>query len=62
MMTYTVQVTRDGKSWLLEVPELGIAGRAWRLADAEVDAASLVAAHLDVPHSEIRIKVCVNRS
>lgn len=61
-MTYTVQVTRDGKSWLLEVPELGIAGHTWRLADAEADATDLIAAHLTVPRSEILIKVCVNRS
>lgn len=61
-MTYTVQVARDGKSWLLEVPELGIAGQAWRLADAEAEATDLIAAHLEVPRSEIQIKVCVNRS
>ncbi|MFD6064140.1 hypothetical protein [Rhodococcus sp. JVH1] len=61
-MTYTVQVTRDGQSWLLEVPEFGIAGHTWRLADAEADAPDLIAAHLAVPPSAIRIKVCVNRS
>ena len=61
-MTYTVQVTREGKWWLLEVPELGIAGRAGLLADAEADAADLIAAYLEVPRSEIQIKVCVNRS
>lgn len=46
---YTVRITREGKWWMIEVPELDILTQARRLAETEDMARSAIALTRDVP-------------
>ncbi len=48
MTNYTATVTRDGKWWMIEVPEIDGLTQARRLAEVEDMARSLIAMTLDV--------------
>ncbi len=48
MKTYRVRAEREGKFWLLTVPELDIMSQARRLTEAEEMARDLIATWLDV--------------
>lgn len=48
MKTYRVQAVREGKFWLLTVPELDVMTQARRLTEAEEMARDLIATWLEV--------------
>jgi len=54
---YTVRVTREGKWWMVEVPDLDILTQARRLAEVEDMARSAVALSLDVAPSSFDLRV-----
>lgn len=54
---YTVQVSREGKWWMVYVPTLDALTQARRLAEVEDMARSLIALTLDVPAESVRLRV-----
>ncbi len=48
MKTYRVRATRDGRFWLLTVPDLEIVTQARRLTEADEMARDLIATWLDI--------------
>ena len=57
MNTYQVMVTRDGRWWMISVPEIDGLTQARRLADVEQMARELIAVTLDVRLSEVAVEV-----
>jgi hypothetical protein len=57
MKTYGVRVARDGKWWMVRVPEIDGLTQARRLSEVEDMARSLIAITLDVPAGEIDLSV-----
>ena len=57
MNTYQVVVTRDGRWWMISVPEIDGLTQARRLADVEQTARELIAVTLDVRLSEVAVEV-----
>lgn len=57
MKTYDVTVTRDGKWWMVEIPEIDGLTQARRLDEAEDMAREYVAVTLDLPLSEVRVAI-----
>lgn len=57
MKTYDVAVTRDGKWWMVEVPELDGLTQARRLEEVEQMAREYIAVTLDVPLSGVDVDV-----
>lgn len=51
---YDVDVTRDGRWWLISVPEIDQLTQARRLKDVHEMAAELVALHTDLPVSMVQ--------
>lgn len=60
MRTYTAHVYREGKWWMIAVPEIDGLTQARRLADAEAQARSLVSVDQDVAPSEVSIDIVVD--
>lgn len=57
-MTHIVAtVARDGRWWVVNVPEYDITGQAARLSDAEDVAREITALWLDVPEDDISVTV-----
>ena len=59
MKTYVANVTREGKWWMVAIPDIGGLTQARRLSDAELMARELVALTLDAPLDEIAVTVVV---
>lgn len=57
MKTYRVIVSRDGRWWMISVPEVEGLTQARRLADVEQMARELIAVTLDVRLSEVAVDV-----
>lgn len=57
MNTYQVEVTRDGRWWMISVPEIDGLTQARRLADVEQMARELIAVTLDVRLSEVAVEI-----
>ncbi len=57
--TYTVSVTRDGKWWMVAVPELDALTQARRLGDVDTAARELVALETGTALDEVSIDVHV---
>jgi hypothetical protein len=55
--TYQVEVTREGRWWMISVPEIDGLTQARRLADVEQMASELIAVTRDVRLSEVAVEV-----
>ena len=56
-MEYDVNVYRDGRWWMIEVPSIDALTQARRVSEIKDQAVSLIATYLDVPLSQVEIKV-----
>ena len=54
---HAVQVSRDGKWWMIHIPEIDGLTQARRIADVEQAARELVAVTLDVKLSEVAVDI-----
>ena len=61
MTTYTVSVTREGRWWMVRVPEIDQVTQARRLSEVTKAARELIAVTLDVPMSKVGVRVRVER-
>lgn len=59
MTAYRVEVTREGKWWMVSIPELDGLTQARRLEDASAMAREYIAVTLDVPASDVEVNVAV---
>lgn len=59
MGTYTAQARREGRWWMIEVPEIDGLTQARRLGDVEDMARELIAVTLDVPLDDVEVEVTV---
>jgi predicted RNase H-like HicB family nuclease len=57
MKTYDALVTRDGRWWMIEIPELDGLTQARRLDEVEKMAREYIAVTLDVPMSQVAVSV-----
>lgn len=57
MKTFDVTVTREGKWWMVEVPELDGLTQARRLSEAGQMATEWIALSLDLPLSEVEVNI-----
>lgn len=59
--TYAASVAREGKWWMIRVPELGGLTQSRRLADAELMAREWIALTAKVPLDDVAVTVSVDR-
>ena len=59
--TYTATATREGRWWMVSVPEVDGVTQARRLSDVGEMASELVAVSLDVPLEEVEVQVVVDQ-
>ena len=59
MATYAVSVTREGRWWMVRVPEIDQVTQARRLSEVTRAARELIAVTLDVPMSTVGVRVRV---
>ena len=57
MKSYEVRVTREGRWWMIEIPELDGLTQARRLDEVEKMAREYVAVTLDVPLSQVAVSI-----
>lgn len=57
MRNYKIEVHRDGRWWMIVVPELGQITQARRISEIEDMARSLIAVSTDAPMSEVAVQV-----
>ena len=57
MTMYTAEVTRDGRWWMIEVPEINELTQARRLSEIELMAREVIAVALGVPVGEVAVDV-----
>lgn len=57
MSTYTANITREGKWWMVAVPQIDGLTQARRLSEAADMARELVAVELEVPISSVEIEL-----
>lgn len=57
MSTYTVDVTRDGKWWMISIPTIDGLTQARRLSDIEAEARSYIVVDQDIEPSTVRIAI-----
>lgn len=57
MTEYEATVSREGKWWMVRVPEINGLTQARRLAEAELMARELVASTLDVPIERVAVRL-----
>lgn len=60
MTTYTIDVSREGRWWVLDVRNLDIAGQTRALRDAADIGRGIVAAYLDIPEDDVKVDVKVH--
>lgn len=60
MSTHKVTVTREGKWWMVAIPEFDGLTQARRLGEVEEMARDWIALHLDVPVEEVAVDVRVD--
>ncbi len=58
-MTYDVEVTREGRWWMISIPALDGLTQSRRLADAEAEAIDFIAVDTDVAKSTVSVNVHV---
>lgn len=58
--TYKVNVTRDGRWWMIDVPEIDQLTQARRINEIEDQARSLIAISTDTPLTDININVTID--
>jgi len=56
-MTYDVEVTRDGKWWMISIPAIDGLTQTRRLADAEAEAIDYIAVDTDVAKSTVTVNL-----
>lgn len=61
MTSYEAAVTRDGKWWMVSIPELGGLTQARRLSEAGLMAREWIALTLGVPLADVEVTVTVER-
>lgn len=54
-MIYPAKVTRDGRWWMIEVPEIDGLTQARRYSEVEHMARDLIAVTLDIKYSEVQV-------
>lgn len=59
MTAYRVEVTRDGKWWMVAIPAIDGLTQARRLEEAPLMAREYIAVSLDVPIEEVEVTVAV---
>lgn len=59
MTTYAANVTREGKWWMVRVPEISGLTQARRLSEAELMARELVAVTENVPLGDVEVTLTV---
>jgi hypothetical protein len=57
MVTYTVRVTREGKWWMIRVPDIDGLTQARRLAEVDDMARSLIAMTTNTPADSFEMRV-----
>ncbi|HET9875933.1 MAG TPA: hypothetical protein VFQ37_09210, partial [Mycobacterium sp.] len=57
MHEYKVEVTRDGRWWMIHVPEIDQLTQARRISEIVPMAESLIAVSTDRPITEIKVEV-----
>jgi hypothetical protein len=60
-MTYKVNVTREGKWWMVSIPELDGLTQARRLSEAALMAKEYIAAALDVPTETVDVDIAIEK-
>lgn len=60
-MKYTADVTREGRWWMVSVPEVDGLTQARRLGEAELMARELVAVTLDLELDEVEVDIVVRQ-
>lgn len=59
MKTYAVNVTRDGKWWMVAIPEINGLTQARRLSEAETMAREYIALSTDVPIADVAVRIAI---
>lgn len=57
MRTYDIQVTRDGKWWMINVPAIDQLTQARNEGEVEDMARDLIAVHQDIPIEEVAVQI-----
>lgn len=57
---FDVEVTRDGKWWMVSVPILNVVTQARRYADVETAARELIAVVTDAPLSQVTVHISLH--
>jgi hypothetical protein len=57
MRDYKVEVSRDGRWWMINVPEIGQLTQARRISEIEDMASSLIAVSTDTPLTDITVHI-----
>lgn len=57
MKTYNINVVRDGKWWMVEIPEIDGLTQARRISEIEDMARSFIAVDTNTPISEVAVKI-----
>ncbi|MFN3007395.1 hypothetical protein ACK12G_29360 [Mycolicibacterium wolinskyi] len=57
MRTYKVNVERDGKWWMITVPEIDQVTQALSVDEIEDMARSLISVYTDTPLEEVRVEI-----
>lgn len=61
MKTYKVAITREGKWWMVAIPELNGLTQARRLSEAELMAKEWIAATLDLNVDDVNVEIIIDR-
>ncbi|MEO8261520.1 MAG: hypothetical protein ABI566_03035 [Pseudolysinimonas sp.] len=61
MKVYSANVTRDGKWWMVAIPELNGLTQARRLSEAELMAREYIAVQVDVPLDHVHVDLSVQK-
>lgn len=57
MRTYDIQVTQDGKWWMVNVPEIDQLTQARNQGEVEEMARELIAVHQGVPIEDVAVQI-----
>lgn len=57
MKTYDIKIYRDGRWWMVEIPELDGLTQARRVTDADQEAIDYIAVTTDVAQSQVAVNV-----